>query len=165
VNPHFNQFRQLIANPLKFRLFLLGKLPAAFFAGLSIKKFDDVHAVVNVKQKWFNKNPFGSIYFAVLTMAAELSTGVLCMGNIYKRIPAVSMLVVKTEALFYKKATGEISFTCTDGKAITALVQDAIATGEGRSIACKSTGTNEAGDTVAEIICTWSFKARVVNAK
>ena len=76
------------------------------------------HAVVSVKQKWFNKNPFRSIYFAILSMAAEMSTGVLCMGNIYKRKPAVSMLVVEQRGVFHKKATGKILFTCTDGNKI-----------------------------------------------
>lgn len=139
---------------------MLSKLPAAFFAGLAVESFDETKAVITVKQKWFNKNPFGSIYFAVLTMAAEMSTGILCMANIYKRNPAVSMLVVKTEAFFYKKATGKILFTCSDGLAIEAIVEDAIASGEGKSIACKSIGTNESNEIVAEIICTWSFKAR-----
>ena len=95
-------------------------------------------------------------------MAAEMSTGVLCMANIYKRNPPVSMLVVKTEASFYKKATGKILFTCTDGAAIAALVEDAIATGEGKTIACRSAGKNLAGEIVAEIVCTWSFKGRSI---
>lgn len=162
MNPNFNQFSKLIVNPLRFRLFLLSKLPAAFFAGLSIESFDETQADISVKQKWFNKNPFGSIYFAVLTMAAEMSTGILCMANIYKRNPAVSMLVVKTEASFYKKATGKIIFTCKDGQSITALVNDVIAAGDGRAITCKSTGKNEAGEIVAEVSCTWSFKARTL---
>lgn len=160
MNPQFYNFRKQIVNPVKFRLLMLSKLPAAFFAGLKIETFDETKVIVAVKQKWFNKNPFGSIYFAVLTMAAEMSTGVLCMGNIYKRNPAVSMLVVKTEAFFYKKATNKILFTCRDGNAITALVEDAIATGEGKVIACKSIGRNEADEIVAEIYCTWSFKAK-----
>jgi hypothetical protein len=161
VNPQFNQFRKQIISPIKFRLFLLSKLPAAFFAGLSIEAFDETKTIVAVKQKWLNKNPFGSIYFAVLTMAAEMSTGVLCMANIYKHNPPVSMLVLKTEASFLKKATGKILFTCLNGTDITHVVEDAIATGDGKTITCQSTGRNEAGEIVAEIYCTWSFKAKV----
>lgn len=159
-NPHFAEFKKLVSNPLKFRLFMLGKLPAAFFAGLKIEAFDEAHAVVSVKQKWFNKNPFGSVYFAVLTMAAEMSTGLLSMGNTFKRNPSLSMLVINTQANFYKKATGKINFTCSNGNTISSAVDDAIKTGEGKTIACIATGTNELGEKVAEIICTWSFKAR-----
>ncbi|MEP6846320.1 MAG: DUF4442 domain-containing protein [Panacibacter sp.] len=164
MNPNFNQYRKLITNPFKFWLFLLSNLPAAFFAGLAIETFDETKAIVAVKQKWFNKNPFGSVYFAVLTMAAEMSTGVLCMANIYRRNPAISMLVIKTEASFYKKATAKILFTCSDGESVASAVEEAIVTGEGKSIVCKSTGRNESGEVVAEIYCTWSFKARKVNS-
>lgn len=159
-NSNFEEFKSLVSNPFKFRMFMLGKLPAAFFAGLKVEEMNETQAAVSVKQKWFNKNPFGSIYFAVLTMAAEMSTGVLSMGNTYKRNPAISMLVVNTQAYFYKKATGKIMFTCKDGNAISATIEEAIASGEGKSIACTSIGINEAGEKVAEIICTWSYKAR-----
>lgn len=164
VNAYFDEFRKLVTNPFNFRLFLLKKLPAAFFAGLSLERFEESKAIVSVKQKWFNKNPFGSIYFAVLTMAAEMSTGILCMANIYKRNPSVSMLVVKTEATFYKKATGKILFTCNDGAVISEVVQQAIASGDSCKVVCTSVGTDEAGETVALITCTWSFKTRAQNS-
>jgi hypothetical protein len=45
--------------------------------------------------------------FACLAMAAEMSTGVLAMAHVYKRKPAISMLVVKMEAEYFKKATGK----------------------------------------------------------
>jgi hypothetical protein len=159
-NPHFEDFKKLVSNPFKFRMFMLAKLPAAFFAGLKVEEMNETQAAVSAKQKWFNKNPFGSIYFAVLTMAAEMSTGVLSMGNTYKRNPAISMLVINTQAYFYKKATGKIIFMCKDGNAISGTIEDAISSGEGKAIACTSIGINEAGEKVAEIICTWSFKAK-----
>ncbi|WP_346266770.1 DUF4442 domain-containing protein [Panacibacter microcysteis] len=160
MNPNFEQFKALVQSPLKFKMFMLRSLPAAYFAGLRIEAFDETTAVISVKQKWFNKNPFGSIYFAVLTMAAEMSTGVLSMANVFKRKPSVSMLVVSTDASFYKKATGKILFTCNDGAAIAGIIEEAIKTGEGKTITCTSTGRNEMGEVVAAIQCTWSFKAK-----
>jgi hypothetical protein len=70
------------------------------------------------------------------------------------------MLVVKNEGHYYKKAVGKILFTCNDGKAVSAAVENAIATGEGTTFNCHTTGTNEAGEVVAEFYFTWSFKAR-----
>jgi hypothetical protein len=139
---------------------MLSSLPAAFFAGLKIEILDEQKAIISVRQKWFNKNPFHSIYFAVLSMAAEVSTGVLCMAAVYKRKPSVSMLVVKTESSFYKKATGKISFVCEDGDAINKTVEDAITSGEGKTIICKSISKNETGETVAAFYFTWSFKSK-----
>jgi hypothetical protein len=160
MNPRFPQFQQQILNPLKFRLFMLQRLPAAFFAGLRIRDFEERKAVVTVKYKWFTQNPFRSMYFAVQSMAAEMSTGLLASGHIYKRDPAVSMLVVGLEAKFIKKATGLISFTCNDGDAIAKIVAETIATGESRTITCKSEGTNIAGEIVSEFFITWSFKSK-----
>lgn len=160
MNPGFNSFRKQVTNPLKFRLFLLQKLPAAFFAGLRIRELDEQHAVVAVKHKWFNRNPFRSMYFAVQSMAAEMSTGLLASGQIHQRDPRVSMLVVGIEAQFVKKITGMAYFTCNDGERIATVIEEAIAAGEARTIRCRSTGTNTAGETVAEFIVTWSFKSK-----
>ena len=115
MDNNFKQFRNRIIKPTAFKLFALRSLPAAFFAGLRIESLDETKAVVSVKQKWFNKNPFRSIYFAILSMAAELSTGVLGMGNIYKSTPAISMLVTEQRGVFHKKATGKIIFVCEEG--------------------------------------------------
>ena len=158
--PNFAAFRALIMHPIKFWLYMLVKLPMGFLAGLKLTELDPDKAVVQVKYKWLTQNPFGSMYFAVLSMAAEFSTGILCLANIYKSDPAISMLVVKMESHFYKKAVGIITFTCSDGDAIIAMVQTAKKTGEGVTIVSKSTGLNQNGEVVAEFFITWSIKAK-----
>ncbi len=161
MNPAFNAFQQQITHPIKFRLFLLQRLPSALFAGLRIKSLDDKHAVVTVTYKWFNQNPFKSMYFAVQSMAAEMSTGLLASGQVFKRNPPVSMLVVGLEAKFVKKAVDTVSFTCFDGDAIDEAIESSIKTGEGKTMQCHSIGTNLAGEVVSEFWITWSFKAKI----
>ena len=139
---------------------MLQRLPSALFAGLRIKIFDEQHAVISVKYKWFNQNPFRSMYFAIQSMAAEMSTGLLASAQVYQRNPAVSMLVVGIEAKFLKKAVDTISFACNDGDAIDRIIEESIASGEGKTIICKSIGTNMAGEVVSEFLVTWSFKAK-----
>ena len=139
---------------------MLQRLPSALFAGLRIKIFDEQHAVISVKYKWFNQNPFRSMYFAIQSMAAEMSTGLLASAQVYERSPAVSMLVVGIEAKFLKKAVDTISFACNDGDAIDRIIEESIASGEGKTIICKSIGTNMAGEVVSEFLVTWSFKAK-----
>lgn len=160
MNPHFEAYKKAITNPLYYRMFLLGNLPVAFFAGISVHALSAQEATVRVPQRWINKNPFRSIYLGILTTAAEISTGVLCMAAVYKRSPAVSLLPVSMQAVFHKKATGVILFTCSDGAKINAAVEQAIATGESTKVACLSTGRNSAGEVVAECTFHWSFKAR-----
>lgn len=156
----FASFHQQISKPVRFRLFMLRKLPSAFFAGLRIKTFDDKRAVVTVRYKWFTQNPFRSMYFAVQSMAAEMSTGLLASGHVYQRKPAVSMLVVGLEAKFHKRVTGIVSFTCEEGDDIDEVVQSCIDSGESKTIRCYAVGTNTAGETVSEFWITWSFKAK-----
>ena len=125
-----------------------------------MEKLASEEAEVSVKFKWFNKNPFGSLYFAVLSMTAEASTGILGMSAVYKRNPTVSLLLVKIEGNFFKKAIGKIVFRCVDGLKVQQAVEDAITSAESKSITCTSVGKNETGEIVAEFFCTWSFKAR-----
>ena len=147
-------------HPIKFRMFLLFKLPSAFFCGVRIRDIDEKRCVVTVPYKWFSQNPFKSTYFASLSMAAEMSTGALAMAHVYKRSPPISMLVVKVDSEYFKKATGRTTFICEDGEALLQTIQDSIATGEGRTFRAKSTGRNANNETVAEFNVTWSFKAK-----
>jgi hypothetical protein len=160
MNSSLNIFKKIITNPIKFRFFLFTKLPAAFFAGLRIHHFDDNSCVVRIRYSWFTMNPFKSIYFAVEAMAAEMCSGMLAFGQVYKKIPKVSMLVVKMEVAFIKKAIGVILFTCEDGQMIQNAINEAIASREGKTIVCKSIGKNSANEVVAEFNITWSFKAK-----
>jgi hypothetical protein len=155
-----DKFFELVRHPIKFRLFLLSKLPSAFFSGVRVRYADEQKCVVTVPYKWFSKNPFKSTYFACLGMAAEMSTGVLAMAHTYKQNPAVSMLVLKIEGNFMKKANSLTTFTCEDGQLVTQLVNDAMASGKPTTATMRSTGKNEEGDTVAEFAITWTFKVK-----
>lgn len=153
-------FIRSLKHPLKFRMFLLSHLPNAFFAGLRIKELDETVCKVSVPYKWFTKNPFRSTYFACLSMAAEMSTGALCLVHLYKREPPVSMLVVKVESEYFKKATGKTLFTCEDGLQIKETIEQAVVTGQSKTIRARSVGKNSGGVVVAEFFITWSFKVR-----
>jgi acyl-coenzyme A thioesterase PaaI-like protein len=152
-------FRRTISSPLKLRLFMLRSLPMAYLAGLRLREITPERATVTVPFKYLTKNPFRSIYFACLSMAAEMASGMLAMMNIQGQ-GRVSMLVVGLEADFTKKAVGLISFTCEDGQRIAQAIADSRASGEGRTIVCTSTGLDQAGDTVATFRITWSFRAK-----
>ncbi len=132
----------------------------AFLAGLHVQEFTQSSAVVTVTYRYLTKNPFRSIYFAVLSMAAELSTGVLAFAYVYQQPVKVSMLVVNMQAQFYKKATGTIQFICNDGAAIQLAITNAIQTGESVIVICRSSGVNRQGELVANFEFTWSFKRK-----
>jgi hypothetical protein len=160
MNPKATDFLKLMKHPFKFRMFLLSRLPAAYFAGVRVREADEKRCVVTVPYKWLSQNPFRSTYFACLSMAAEMSTGALAMAQVYKIDPPVSMLVVKVDSEYFKKATGRTSFVCEDGELFQKAVEETIATGEARIIKARSVGKNKEGELVAEFYITWSFKKK-----
>lgn len=153
-------FFDLVRSGWKFRLFMLKNLPAAFFSGLKLEYVDADKSAISIPFKWLTQNPFRSTYFASLSMAAEMSTGILCMAHIYKRTPPFSMLVTEIEGKFYKKATGTTVFECIQGSDIKNTVQQSLISNESHSIKVLSSGYNRNKDLVAEFWITWSFKVK-----
>lgn len=155
-----NKFRSMAKSPLKMKMFMLQQLPMAFIAGLKITKIDSKGSVVSVPFKFVNKNPFKSMYFAVQAMAAELSSGILALLEVYEAEKPVSMLVLNMKASFLKKVKTKVSFICDDGEKIKEAIALSIATGEGQVIEVTSKGIDEEGDVVAEFVFTWTFKPK-----
>ena len=155
-------FQQKMLNPFFFKLFLFLKLPMAFLAGLKLKELSDAHAVVKMKYKYLNKNPFGSIYFACLSMAGELASGMLAASIAYKSNPKLSMLVVGVKINFTKKAVGTIFFECNQGKEILSTIQKSIESGEGNTIDTITVAKNDQGVVIAEFLIRWSFKPKIL---
>jgi hypothetical protein len=160
MNPQAAAFIKQMKHPVKFRMFLFAKLPAAWLAGVRVREISETHCSVTVPYKWLSQNPFRSTYFACLSMAAEMSTGALAMAHLYKISPPVSMLVVKVESEYFKKATARTMFTCEDGTLFQRAIEETIATGEPRIVKARSLGKNKEGETVAEFYITWSFKVK-----
>ena len=158
-SPQAATFRRQVLNPLKLRLFLMRKLPMAWLAGLRLTQLTPESATVTIRYKFLTQNPFRSLYFACLSMAAEFASGIQGMMHVQAGGP-VSMLVTAIQGDFTKKAVGLITFTCPDGPRIAQAVAESRATGEGRIVVCTSTGRDEAGDVVAVFQLTWSFRAK-----
>jgi len=158
MNP--DKFRRVLQSSWKFSFFTFTKLPTAWIAGIRLHEFDDEKSVATIRYKYWTKNPFRSIYFACLAMTAELSTGVLVMNEIVKSGQSVSMLVVKMNSSFHKKAVGTIRFTCNDGIAVANAMEQTLSTGESAEIRMQSEGVDEQGDTVASFEFIWSVKKR-----
>ena len=144
----------------KLNKFLMFKLPSAYICGVRLKEIDKANSMVQVRHRWINQNPFNSLYFAVQSMAAELSTGALVIKKIHESGKSISMLVTGQRSIFTKKAVGIIQFRCLDGAQIDAVLEKAIATGEGQKIVLKSVGKDEAGDVVSEWEFEWSIKLK-----
>lgn len=144
----------------KMNRFLMFKLPSAFLCGVRLKDLTNHKAVVTVTHKWINQNPFKSMYFAVQSMAAELSTGALVIKRIQECGSPISMLVTNHQGRFTKKAVGKIRFVCEDGNLINEVIEQAIKINEGQTVIMKSVGIDESGEQVSVYEFEWSLKLK-----
>ncbi len=154
------KFLKQLRSPVLFPLYTMTTLPMAFMAGCRVKTIDLEQCQITVPYRWINQNPFSSTYFAVLAMAAEMSTGMPALIMTRNSNPSVSMLVTHLEADFIKKATGLTTFTFSEGKEMQAAVEKAILTGEGQTFSATTVGTSPTGEVEAKFKVEWSFKMR-----
>jgi len=154
------KFVSLVKSKWKMKVYMLSKLPLAFVAGLRVERFDLNGATVSVPFRFLTKNPFGSIYFAPLSMAAELSSGLLALEAVKSADRPVSMLVLQMNAEYYKKAKTRIFFSCNDRKQLHASVHKAIETSAGQTFESIIEGVDLNGDLVARFRVIWTFKSK-----
>ncbi len=147
-------------SPFFFRLMLIRVLPLAWLAGLRLLRNDEQSCSVGLRYGYLTKNPFGSIYFAALAMAAEMSTGLPALMFIRNAKLNCSMLVTDFRARYFKKAVGQIVFKFESVKTMQQAIAEAAADPLGRSYTAISRGYNADGDLVAEMEVQWSFRAR-----
>lgn len=147
--------------PKRVNLFMLLKLPLAYIGGVRVKTLSEEQATVKITHKWMNQNPFKSMFWAAQGMAAEMSTGVLVMKAIEDSKEDVSMLITHQEASFYKKATGEILFTCKGGNEISKAIKMSKINKEGQVVQLITEGKNENGVVVSKFSFDWSLKVKI----
>ena len=147
-------------NPFFFKITMLLKVPLNFMTGMRIRELNEESCKVSIPFRWLNRNPFRSIFWAVLGMAAEMSCGALVVMYTDRLKPSVSIIVGRCSAEFVSKATDLTTFVCNDGKRIAETVEKALNTGEPQEVLCKTTGYSKAGGEVARFTFTWKMKVR-----
>lgn len=100
------------------------------------------------------------MFWAVQGMAAELTTGALVMQKIRESGKKISMLVANNNASFSKKATGRITFECSEGAKIDSAIKATIETGEGQTVWLNAKGVNEDGIEVSNFNFEWTLKVK-----
>jgi len=154
------KFRDNLSSSFKQRLFYFKNLPMALISGIKLICLDEEKSIAEVPYRWRNKNPFRSMYFAVLSMAAELSTGAPALLALKGADADIVLIIVDLKAEFVKKATTKITFTCEDyilfSQALSRLKQ----IGDIEAVTATTIGRDTNGDEVARFEFTWSFKLR-----
>ncbi len=153
-------FQRLLNNRLFFKIAMFFQVPFNVLAGIRLRELNDESCRVSVPYRWRNKNPFKSTFWAVLGMAAELSTGLLVKMYTYKLEPSIAIIVGDCTGEFIAKAVDVTTFVCKDGRRIAAKVKKAVKTGEPQEVLCKARGYSKSGEEVARFTFTWKMKRR-----
>ena len=159
-SPKATKLQRQVTSPFQLGLYMLGNLPAGLFSGMRVESVDEHTCVTSVPYRWRTRNPFRSTYFAVLAMAAELSSGAPAMIAVRGAPASVALIIVGMKAEFSKRAEGRTTFTCTDVPLLNAAIEETLETGESVSATVTTIGRNPNGEEVARFQFTWSFKKR-----
>ena len=155
-------FQKNMTHPFYFWMYLLYNVPAGFIAGIRLKELTPSKAMTTIPFKFLNKNPFQSIYFAVQSMAAELSTASLSVLATQGNNPQVLTIIVGLRAEFLKKAIGKVTFICEEGDKAFEAVEECIKTKTQITTTLKTTGYVKDGTVVSVFYFTWAFKEKRV---
>ncbi len=145
----------------QFALFLWRYLPAAAWMGVRIEFLDDQVCTTRMRYRWFNRNPFGSIYFVAQSAAAEMATGLPAFLLIRKRKLKMAMLVTEMEMSFHKQAKGTVYFRCDQLPALFSAIRKAEMTDDPISCKLNVQGLDaETGEPVSTFTVIWRFRRR-----
>ncbi len=160
LNARQQKFAKQFLNRWLLPLYFLRYLPMALLAGVRLRVLNEEKSVATVPFGWRNKNPFGSMYFAVQSMAAELSTAAPAMLALKSVEADVALIIVRNAATFSKKAKTKITFTCTGYPDFAHALATLKKAGDSVEVTTTTTGTDLLGETVAVFEFTWAFKRK-----
>ncbi len=143
-----------------FPVFLMFKLPLAWMAGLRLDVLEGGRCVVRMRHGFWNRNPFGSMYFAAMAMGAEMSTGLPAYVYLRQNQKNASLLLAGMEAVYHKKAVGRLTFEFEDGGDLIPCLEALVQSGDTCRTVLVSRCYNESKQLMAEFRFTWTFRHR-----
>ena len=128
----------------------------ALLTGMIIVELNEEQCVVRLNDHWWLRNPFRSVYWAVINMADELSTGALLYA--YGSTPKTQFILVEMRAKFYKKLRGKSFYFCRAGQEISQQMNALQNTSEARMVILPAHAMNASDEIVAEFEFYWQLR-------
>jgi Domain of unknown function (DUF4442) len=135
---------------------MVTKLPLGLLTGMYIKSLDEQECLVVLQERWWIRNPFGSVFWAVMGMAAELSTGALVFA--YAHGTGMKFILVGMEAEFFKKVKGKSYYFCQTGSEVLRGFEQIMNTNDTNVVILPVTARDEAGQLLAEFKFRWQLR-------
>lgn len=152
-----------LSETARLRLWTLAKIPLLFFLRPSVVEATPVRTVIRIPLTRRSRNHVGSMYFGALCAGADLAGALTAMRRIEASGRRVSLIFKDLKAEFFKRAEGDVLFSCEDGEAVAALVRRAIESGEREELPVRVTATvpdRLGAEPAAEFVLTLSLKRR-----
>jgi hypothetical protein len=143
-------------SPWKLRLWMVKSLPIGLLSGMYIQSLDENACMVVLKERWWIRNPFGSVFWAVMGMAAELSTGALVFAHAKGK--NVKFILVGVEGEFFKKVKGKSYYFCETGSEVLRSIEQIENPNDTIVVILPVTARDEAGQLLAEFKFRWQLK-------
>ena len=149
-----SKFAHALTSSWKLRWWMVRHLPMGFLTGMRIAVLNEDECQVVLKDRWWIRNPFGSVFWAVMGMAAELSTGALVYayaGSGYK------FILVGMEAKFYKKVKGKSYYFCSSGPGLKRVLEMLNSSGQSGVIHMPVVAKDPNDQVLAEFSFSWQL--------
>lgn len=158
MSPVFdNALANRLLQPMSLRLWMVRHLPMAVPTRMKIVRLDGQGCKVEIPFRFWLKNPFGSLFWAVMGMGAELSTGALVYA--YASGKPVRFILTSMEARFIKKVTSKSYYICEAGDQVSKLIEN-LSPLNSDSLTMPVVAYNEQNEEVANFSFTWQFQVK-----
>ena len=107
------------------------KIPLLFYLRPNVVALDAERAVLRIKLRRRSRNHMGSMYLAALTAGADVASALMALQQVRAAGAEVVPIFSDMRAEFYKRADGDVLFTCTEGETVRDMVAEVLR-GEGR---------------------------------
>jgi acyl-coenzyme A thioesterase PaaI-like protein len=143
-------------------LFGLIQVPMIFYCRPKVVSISDRKLEIKIKLNRRTKNHLNSMYFGVLSVGADMTSGFLAMKLIQASKSKINLIFKDFHADFLKRAEGDVHFICEDGIAIQNLVGKAEETGERQNLPVEIVATvpKISDEPVAKFVLTLSIKKK-----
>ena len=126
--------QRIISQPLRatlaLRYFGFTRIPILFYVSPSIIAYGSDGVVVKVPLRRRTRNHLGSMYLGALAVGADCAAGLLAMQLIKEQPVRISLVFKDFKAEFFRRAEGDVHFTCNQGREISMLVARAATSDE-----------------------------------
>lgn len=121
---------ELLKYNIFIRSFAFIKIPLLSSVKPKLIELTDEKTVLRLPLNRHNKNHLGVMYFGALCMGAEAAVGLKAAFAIHKKKKRVDFLFKDFKSDFKKRAEGDVHFICDEGRAVEALVDKCLVSGE-----------------------------------